>query len=475
MTMRVAFSRCRTILAISAIALLGAGGITTVAAVGSGELLLRIFAVVVLASFPGWLFVRFIGIRAESLWTEYVLHLHRLGIDGHGNLPEPAEASGYHGLWKDEGGERTTALTIYQQKFEAYYGVAVSPENQAHAPLPLKTLPPVLLATAVLAVGWTAVLFHATPLTIAHGQQLSAEDALRFGFIGSYVFIVQMLIRRFFQSDLKPSAYFAAVARIATVLIVVLAVHHAVAPAFTTPAVEVATAFLIGFFPLLGMQIIHGVASVAFRKFVPTLTTPYPLSDLDGMNIWYEARLMEEGIEDLENLVTGNLVDILLRTRVPVGRLVDWIDQAALLLVLDPADPDGDGPLRDDRSTLRRLGVRTATDLETMFLPADRLERRAAGAIRPHGDDEPFQLAMAGVLDRSGAKGPSVVPSLLRSFSNLPNLVHVRHWRDVLCSDHHESPPALDEPEAQPALPAATVPVDDLVLPAAAESVVVLA
>lgn len=468
--MRVVVNRCGTLLAISAIALFGAGGITTVAVLGSGDVLLRVFAVVVLASFPGWLFVRFIGFRAESLWTEYVLHLHRLGVDDHGNLPEPVEASGYHALWKAERGERTTSDTIYQQKFEAYYGVAVSQEG-AHAPLPLKTLPPVLLATAVLAVGWTAVLFDTTPLTSSLRQQLSAADALRFGFMGSYVFIIQMLIRRFFQSDLKPSAYFGAVARIATVLIVVLAVHHAApAAAFSDPGVEVATAFLIGFFPLLGMQIIHGVASVAFRKFVPTLKTAHPLSDLDGMNIWYEARLLEEGIEDLENLVTGNLIDILLRTRVPVGRLVDWIDQAALLLVLDPADPDSGEPLQDDRSTLRRLGVRTATDLETMFLPSDRLERRTAGASRPHGDDEPFQLAMAGVLDRSGANGPSVVPALLRSFSNLPNLVHVRHWRDVLCTEHHESA-AVEGPEAQRALPPAAGSADELVLTPVAEPV----
>jgi len=32
-------------------------------------------------------------------------------------------------------------------------------------------------------------------------------DALKFGFLGAYAFVVSLLIRRFFQSDLRPSAY----------------------------------------------------------------------------------------------------------------------------------------------------------------------------------------------------------------------------------------------------------------------------
>ena len=449
--MRRLVDRFGTMLAVSAIALLGAGAIL-MATWGPSDVLLRAFAIVVLASFPGWLFVRFLVFRAGSLWIEYVLHLHRLGLDEHANLPRPPEASSYYALWEAGGGHRlASSSTIYEQKFKAYYGVAAGSEDPSYSPLTLKTLPPVLLATAVLAVGWTAVLADGSsftgPLRLEPGERtLQALDALRFGFLGSYVFIVQMLIRRFFQSDLKPSAYFGAVARIATVLVVVFAVHHA-APvvAHLSPGAEAATAFVIGFFPLLGMQVIQAAASVAFRKLVPTLRTPYPLSDLDGLNIWYEARLLEEGIEDLQNLATGNLVDILLHTRVPVGRLVDWIDQAALLLLLD--SPDGTRAGRrthEDRAALRRLGVRTATDLETMFLP--------------HGDDDTFQQAMAGVLDVGRPPGPCAVSALLRSFSNIPNLVHVRHWRDILCTEHHPDDPPTSAPvdRPPPALPPAT-------------------
>lgn len=67
-------------------------------------------------------------------------------------------------------------------------------------------------------------------------------------------------------------------------------------------------------------------------------------------------------------MVTGNLVDIILRTRVPVGRLVDWLDQAALQLLVDPPHDSSNGRSSRDRAKPRRLRIRTATDLETAFL-----------------------------------------------------------------------------------------------------------
>ncbi len=445
---RLLLDRLSTILAVSgmtgltALALLAAGS-------GFGEEALKGFVVVVLASLPGWLFVRFTIFRAGSLWTEYVLNLHRLGMDEHQNLPRPPSASGYHALWARGGGACLASTpSVYQQKFEAYYGQKVG-QDVGHddvdtSPLTLRTLPPVLLATAVLAAGWCAVLARDPLLS---GPLELPVDSLRFGFMGAYVFIVQMLIRRFFQSDLKPSAYFGAVARVATVLVIVLVVHHAArAGASPPPGMEVATAFLIGFFPLLGMQILQKAVSASFRHWVHTLKTPYPLSDLDGLNIWYEARLLEEGIEDLQNLVTGNLVDIILHTRVPVGRLVDWIDQAGLQLLLDPPeDGDASSRPRTDRNTLRRLGVRTATDLETMFLPAEQLALRSSRTQVPGLHNDSFVAGMRSALNDPASGGPSITEALLRNFSNIPNLVHVRHWRDILCTERQCGDPVLPE------------------------------
>ena len=50
---------------------------------------LRLFALWCLAFLPGWLYVRFLGMRAKALWSEFVLTLHRLGWDCPWYLPEP--------------------------------------------------------------------------------------------------------------------------------------------------------------------------------------------------------------------------------------------------------------------------------------------------------------------------------------------------------------------------------------------------
>jgi hypothetical protein len=190
-----------------------------------------------------------------------------------------------------------------------------------------------------------------------------------------------MLIRRFYQSDLRPSAYAGVVLRIVLTLLVVAVLHQfftlSSAPGTALSNTEMITAFVVGFFPLVGLQALQRVASKALRVVVPQLSPDYPLDQLDGLNVWYEARLTEEGVEDMQNLTTMNLVDVILHTRVPVGRLVDWVDQAFLLIHLEPVERKQLTSHRRGESTktmdprsgvstriaLRRVGIRTATDL----------------------------------------------------------------------------------------------------------------
>jgi hypothetical protein len=56
-------------------------------------------------------------------------------------------------------------------------------------------------------------------------------DVLKYGFLGSYAFVTSMLIRRFFQSDLRPSAYASSVFRIMLLLLIVAVLHQLIAGA----------------------------------------------------------------------------------------------------------------------------------------------------------------------------------------------------------------------------------------------------
>ncbi len=340
---------------------------------------LRLFALWVLAFVPGWLYVRFLGLRAGALWAEYVLNLHRLGWDTPENLPAPPPGSISQGA-PSNGTE--SASNVYRQKFDAYYGRRVSslagdPADDENFRVSVETLFPIFLCTTVLAVGWATVLWDTDFVQTPSGPW----DALKFCFLGAYAFAISMLVRRFYQGDLRPSAYASVVLRIVLALLIVAVLHQLFALDATAGAplsnTEMITAFVVGFFPLVGLQALQRAASKALHRFVPQLSPEYPLDQLDGLNVWYEARLTEEGVEDMQNLTTMNLVDVILHTRVPVGRLVDWVDQAFLYIHLEPVErrqlpterragsrPDLD-PWNGIRTriALRRVGIRTATDL----------------------------------------------------------------------------------------------------------------
>lgn len=376
-------------------------------------LALKGFAIWCLAFLPCWLYVRFLGQRAGALWDEYVLTVHRLGWDEARFLPRPPRTSQFYDEWVDAGGRsQVQERNIYRQKFNAYYGRSVSRGSSGDDfRVQLDTLFPVLLTVAVLAVCWTAVLWDDRFLQ----APTDIWDVLKYGFLGAYAFNVQMLTRRFFASDLRPSAYTSALVRIVVVFPGVAVVYQLLEVWLVGSPEDVkrwqaVIAFVIGFFPLVATQVVVRAAAAMLRFTVRSLDSDYPLSQLDGLNIWYEARLAEENIDDMQNLSTANLIDVILHTRAPVGRLVDWVDQAFLFQHLDRVErgvwenrrarngspshgaedaseesvaADGtataaiaSGSLRGDRRAgtrtrthLRQLGIRSATDLLKAFPP----------------------------------------------------------------------------------------------------------
>lgn len=119
-----------------------------------------------------------------------------------------------------------------------------------------------------------------------------------------------------------------------------------------------------------------------------------------------------------------NLVDVMLHTRIPACRLVDWIDQAFLLVHLGRTDRDVPGmPGREQsgaqvRLGLRRLGVRTATDL----LGAFSVEQGESSGAEPR---RAFRLP-------EGLASPFPVDQLRLLVTILdaePGLVPVRNWQ----------------------------------------------
>lgn len=170
---------------------------------------------------------------------------------------------------------------------------------------------------------------------------------------------------------------------------------------------------------------------------IPQLESDYPLRHLEGLNIWYESRLIEEGVESMQNLCSASLVDLMLKTRLPIMRMVDWLDQAFLYLHLPKEKPEEPPP---SLHRLRVLGIRTATDLERVWNQSDRsaeLKLLLGGALIPN---DPKQ-------------GRAVISSLLLSLGGEPNLWHVRAFRrlqwlgDEHCTNSQPAPGRGEEGE----------------------------
>jgi len=379
---------------------------------------LKVVSVGLLSFLPGWVYLQFIKNRGKSLYDEYVLNLFRLKIDKYSNLPMPPQHTHYFAVWQREHRKLKagTKDNLYRKKFESVYGKSavstIDAINDGHR-LKERTEAffPVLVATVLMCIGWVLVL-QVSPRGATFSPPRLPADALTFGFVGAYAFIMQDLIRRYFRDDLKTGAYISATGRLIFVVLVMVAIVRM--PMWPKGDAAGVAAFLVGFFPQAGLQAMQAMVAKPLRRLLPSITTDYPLSAIEGLNIWQEARFAEEGIEEMQHLMSADLVDLLLRSRTTVAKLIDWLDQAALALHLPKTISDD---AQSPRVALRRVGIRTATDLERLW---ETPLRKDAGLCR--------RLSRAlGVEDD---EGPAVVGAILESLKGEMNLLHVRAFRD---------------------------------------------
>jgi hypothetical protein len=223
-----------------------------------------------------------------------------------------------------------------------------------------------VLLTAITAAIWYFFFYpHATSglaELISQGGSVKAfadylaSDAtpITFGFIGAYFFIIQMLLRRYFAADLNPKAYINAVVRLLIVFILGLFFQLAMPPHNLVSSSAVVAAFVVGVFPRAGLRWILQTANKAVQALnAPGYVDRYLLTGLDGLNTWHEARLLEEKVENVQNLATTPLADLIIYTNFSPLQVVDWVDQAILYI-----------HTREQwTEAFRAASIRTATDL----------------------------------------------------------------------------------------------------------------
>jgi hypothetical protein len=428
-------------------------------------IILRSFFLLIVCLLPATLYYLFIASSKSSLLHEYFTNLSRLGL---------LERQAYGSEEKESESEleRRVRVMSYIEKFEAVYGsipkdlageiiAATDPDNEdAQVPAFHKysiekmlggiftpeTTIPVVLATLLIGLGWLLTL---PPWEVVESLSESsdlenmalalkpAEYTVNFAFLGAYFFSLQMLFRRYLRKDLRGNAYTAVSLRIILAIIGIWALIQAVPILDNIPflgenpiqdpdnqGAMLVIGFVIGAFPPIVWQIIQSVfrTVTGARFFVPSIRSEMPVNELDGLTVWHEARLEEEDIENVPNMATTDLVELMLHTRIPPERIIDWVDQAILYTLVGPekkskkenntsGEPNENKVQASYRMRLRRHGIRTASDLIVAY-----------DKSKSQNDIESFEKILP-------KEGRYCIQSMVDVLSTYPNVNLILRWR----------------------------------------------
>lgn len=245
---------------------------------------------------------------------------------------------------------------------------------------------------------------------------ISAGRVLFWGWLGAYIYSFNLIFKRFMAYDLTPSVYVFAATRFILAWIIgsIVAVGLGTVLNKTTRmdaelnmASIFVVVFFIGFFPEQGLDWINVFAKNRMRLLRRSgeVVKETRLSDIEGLSIWQQARLQQEGIENVQNLATADIPQLIMNTPFPVGQIIDWVDQAILLVYAN-----GNNPKRYMYNMLEDSGVRCASDFLTVT-ETDELRAELTTAINhlPNADKgskiTPERLVM---LRKSVQSAPNV-------------------------------------------------------------------
>ncbi|HEY6181995.1 MAG TPA: hypothetical protein VIW67_07105 [Terriglobales bacterium] len=147
-----------------------------------------------------------------------------------------------------------------------------------------------------------------------------------YAFIGAYLFNLGTMVRRVYLSDLNEQVFWGSLNRILLTLGLAVVFLKIDLPG----ASESTIYFSIGFISNIFLEWLIE-KSLKILNWSKPKQDDLPLQMIRGIDIWKEYRLEEEGIENVQNLATADVVELAVRTHYNFRTLIDWVDQAILL------------------------------------------------------------------------------------------------------------------------------------------------
>jgi len=151
-------------------------------------------------------------------------------------------------------------------------------------------------------------------------------------FIGVYAFNMGTAVRRLYLDDLSETMFWSGINRVVLSEVLTLALIK-IGPNSEMGAAGDLTYFAVGFLanPFLA-RILEMAGAAAKLGSGSIRTAEISLRSVQGINIWKEYRLEEEGIDSVENLYASDVIGLAIKTHYSVRMIVDWVDQAALII-----------------------------------------------------------------------------------------------------------------------------------------------
>lgn len=171
------------------------------------------------------------------------------------------------------------------------------------------------------------------------------QTPVTFAFLGAYFHSIQILVQRFFRRDLRINVYVSVSQRIILGIIATWIIFSFLPNLSFLPYISIDEqplspikymgklnyiGFIIGAFPAMIWEFLKKSTTNRFSSIIQYHPEVFPLSKLDGINVWNELRFEEEDICNIQNLATANIVDLMLTTKISSERIIYWVDQAIL-------------------------------------------------------------------------------------------------------------------------------------------------